>query len=84
MIPELGYFSLTLAMVLCVLLFIFPLWGAHTGNLRLMRAAPSLAVGQFILFCSLSRLLFTPVSPMTLPSPTLLTTPVARYLGITK
>ncbi|KJY96078.1 heme lyase CcmF/NrfE family subunit [Pseudoalteromonas ruthenica] len=48
MIPELGYFSLTLAMVLCVLLFIFPLWGAHTGNLRLMRAAPSLAVGQFI------------------------------------
>ena len=48
MIPELGYFSLTLAMVLSVLLCIFPLWGAHTGNLRLMRAAPSLAVGQFI------------------------------------
>ncbi|MEO2266868.1 heme lyase CcmF/NrfE family subunit [Pseudoalteromonas sp. YIC-656] len=48
MIPELGYFSLTIAMVLCVLLFIFPIWGAHTGNLRLMRAAPSLAVGQFI------------------------------------
>jgi cytochrome c-type biogenesis protein CcmF len=48
MIPELGYFSLTLAMVLSVLLCIFPLWGAHTGNLRLMRAAPSLAVGQFV------------------------------------
>ncbi|MFY8326115.1 heme lyase CcmF/NrfE family subunit [Pseudoalteromonas sp. ZZD1] len=47
MIPEIGYFSLTLAMVLSVLLCIFPLWGAHTGNLRLMRAAPSLAVGQF-------------------------------------
>ncbi|KPH90894.1 MULTISPECIES: heme lyase CcmF/NrfE family subunit [Pseudoalteromonas] len=47
MIPELGYFSLTLAMVLSVLLCIFPLWGAHTGNLRLMRAAPSLAIGQF-------------------------------------
>ncbi|GGE84355.1 MULTISPECIES: heme lyase CcmF/NrfE family subunit [Pseudoalteromonas] len=48
MIPELGYFSLTLAMVLSVLLCIFPLWGAHTGNLRLMRAAPSLAIGQFV------------------------------------
>ncbi len=35
-------------MVLSVLLCIFPLWGAHTGNLRLMRAAPSLAVGQFM------------------------------------
>ncbi|MCQ8877859.1 heme lyase CcmF/NrfE family subunit [Pseudoalteromonas shioyasakiensis] len=48
MIPEIGYFSLTLALVLSVLLCIFPLWGAHTGNLRLMRAAPSLAVGQFM------------------------------------
>ncbi|WP_405631229.1 heme lyase CcmF/NrfE family subunit [Pseudoalteromonas sp. Ld20] len=48
MIPEIGYFSLTLAMVLSVLLCIFPLWGAHTGNLRLMRAAPSLAIGQFV------------------------------------
>ncbi|RZF93068.1 heme lyase CcmF/NrfE family subunit [Pseudoalteromonas sp. CO302Y] len=48
MIPELGYFSLTLAMVLSVLLCIFPIWGAHTGNLRLMRAAPSLAIGQFV------------------------------------
>ena len=48
MIPELGYFSLTLAMVLSVLLCIFPMWGAHTGNLRLMRAAPSLAIGQFV------------------------------------
>ncbi len=35
-------------MVLSVLLCIFPLWGAHTGNLRLMRAAPSLAIGQFV------------------------------------
>ncbi|MFC3031768.1 heme lyase CcmF/NrfE family subunit [Pseudoalteromonas fenneropenaei] len=52
MIPEIGYFSLVLAMALSLLLCIFPLWGAHTGNLRLMRAAPSLAVGQclFVLF----------------------------------
>ena len=52
MIPEIGYFSLVLAMGLSLLLCIFPLWGAYTGNLRLMRAAPSLAVGQclFVLF----------------------------------
>ncbi|NOU50833.1 heme lyase CcmF/NrfE family subunit [Pseudoalteromonas sp. JBTF-M23] len=48
MIPEIGYFSLVLAMALSLLLCIFPLWGAHTGNLRLMRAAPSLAVGQCV------------------------------------
>lgn len=53
MIPELGYFSLTLAMVLSVLLCAFPLWGAYTGNIRLMRAAPSLAIGQFV-FVALS------------------------------
>ncbi|TMO63307.1 heme lyase CcmF/NrfE family subunit [Pseudoalteromonas aurantia] len=46
MIPEIGYFSLVLAMALSLLLCIFPMWGAYTGNLRLMRAAPSLAVGQ--------------------------------------
>ena len=59
MIPELGYFSLTLAMVLSVLLCVFPLWGAHTGNLRLMRAAPSLAVGQFVfVFISFAALIY--------------------------
>ncbi|MCF6440413.1 heme lyase CcmF/NrfE family subunit [Pseudoalteromonas luteoviolacea] len=52
MIPEIGYFALVLAMALSLLLCIFPLWGAYTGNLRLMRAAPSLALGQclFVLF----------------------------------
>jgi cytochrome c-type biogenesis protein CcmF len=52
MIPEIGYFALVLAMALSLLLCIFPLWGAYTGNLRLMRAAPSLAIGQclFVLF----------------------------------
>ncbi|WP_125783295.1 heme lyase CcmF/NrfE family subunit [Pseudoalteromonas rubra] len=49
MIPEIGYFSLVLAMGLSLLLCIFPLWGAYTGNLRLMRTAPSLAVGQCLL-----------------------------------
>ena len=48
MIPELGFLSLTIAMALCILLCIYPLWGAHTGNLRLMRAAPALAMGQFV------------------------------------
>ncbi|MBQ4837055.1 MULTISPECIES: heme lyase CcmF/NrfE family subunit [Pseudoalteromonas] len=52
MIPEIGYFALVLAMALSLLLCIFPLWGAYTGNLRLMRAAPALALGQclFVLF----------------------------------
>lgn len=49
MVPEIGYFALVLAMALSLLLCIFPLWGAYTGNLRLMKAAPSLAVGQCIL-----------------------------------
>lgn len=49
MIPEIGYFALVLAMSLSLLLCIFPLWGAYTGNLRLMKAAPSLAIGQCIL-----------------------------------
>ncbi|WP_063379615.1 heme lyase CcmF/NrfE family subunit [Pseudoalteromonas luteoviolacea] len=49
MVPEIGYFALVLAMALSLLLCIFPLWGAYTGNLRLMRAAPSLAVGQCLL-----------------------------------
>ncbi len=44
MIPEIGYFALVLAMALSLLLCIFPLWGAYSGNLRLMRAAPSLAL----------------------------------------
>ncbi|ESP90481.1 heme lyase CcmF/NrfE family subunit [Pseudoalteromonas luteoviolacea] len=52
MVPEIGYFALVLAMALSLLLCIFPLWGAYTGNLRLMRAAPALALGQclFVLF----------------------------------
>ncbi|MFC0118920.1 heme lyase CcmF/NrfE family subunit [Pseudoalteromonas xiamenensis] len=52
MIPEIGYFALVLAMALSLLLCIFPLWGAYSGNLRLMRAAPSLALGQclFVIF----------------------------------
>ncbi|MEI5638226.1 MULTISPECIES: heme lyase CcmF/NrfE family subunit [unclassified Pseudoalteromonas] len=49
MVPEIGYFALVLAMALSLLLCIFPLWGAYTGNLRLMKAAPSLAIGQCVL-----------------------------------
>ena len=61
MIPELGFLSLTIAMALCLLLCIYPLWGAHSGNLRLMRAAPALAVGQFV-FVLLSYLALVYVS----------------------
>ncbi len=48
MLSELGYVSLTIALALSILLCIYPLWGARTGNLRLMRTAPALAIGQCI------------------------------------
>ena len=67
MIPEVGYFSLVLAMSLSILLCIFPLWGAHTGNLRLMRTAPSLAIGQclFVFFSFLILIYITLVDDFT-------------------
>ena len=53
MIAELGYVSLTLALAFSILLTVYPLWGAHTGNLRLMQTAPAYALGLFI-FTALS------------------------------
>ena len=49
MIPELGHFALILALCLAVLLAVFPMWGAATGNTRWMAMARSLSVGQFVL-----------------------------------
>ena len=49
MIPELGQFSLILALCLALVLTVFPMWGAATGNQRWMGMARSLAVGQFVL-----------------------------------
>lgn len=48
MIPELGYFSLTLALTFSILLCVYPMYGAVKGNLRLMQSAPTYAMAQFI------------------------------------
>ncbi|MBS0562890.1 MAG: heme lyase CcmF/NrfE family subunit, partial [Proteobacteria bacterium] len=48
MIPELGHFALALAVALSAAQAVLPLWGAHRRDLRLMAAAPALAIGQFI------------------------------------
>ncbi|HEX9390009.1 MAG TPA: heme lyase CcmF/NrfE family subunit [Usitatibacteraceae bacterium] len=48
MIPELGHFSLILALCLAVLLGTVPLAGAFRGDARLMAMARPLAQGQFL------------------------------------
>jgi len=48
MIPELGQFSLILALSLAIFQAVLPLIGAHTNNLRLMQVARSVTLGQFI------------------------------------
>jgi cytochrome c-type biogenesis protein CcmF len=48
MIPELGHFALALAVALAVAQAVLPLWGAHARDLRLMAAAPALALGQLV------------------------------------
>ncbi|RJG49052.1 heme lyase CcmF/NrfE family subunit [Motilimonas pumila] len=53
MIPELGQFTLIIALGLSVLLSIYPLWGAHIGHSGMMNSAKTLAVTQF-LFVGLS------------------------------
>jgi cytochrome c-type biogenesis protein CcmF len=48
MIPELGHFALALAVALAAAQAVLPLWGAHARDLRLIAAAPALAIGQLI------------------------------------
>ncbi len=48
MIPELGQFSLIIALCLAVLLTTIPLWGSWRGNVSAMALAPSLSVGLFV------------------------------------
>lgn len=48
MIPELGHFSLILALVLCTVMAIVPLVGSFTGQVQLMRLSRSLAAGFFV------------------------------------
>ncbi len=47
MIPELGNFSVMLALCLALVLGIFPIAGSFTGNLRWMALARPVAAGQF-------------------------------------
>ncbi len=48
MIPELGHFALALGVALGFAQAIVPLWGAQRRDLRMMQAAPALALGQFL------------------------------------
>ena len=48
MIPELGHFALALACALAGAQAVLGIWGAEARDARLMLAAPSLAIGQFI------------------------------------
>ncbi|WP_199611250.1 heme lyase CcmF/NrfE family subunit [Flocculibacter collagenilyticus] len=43
MIPELGYLSLVIAFIFCCFLSLYPILGAHRGNLSLMRSGPVFA-----------------------------------------
>lgn len=48
MVPELGHFSLILALCLCVAISIMPLVGSYTRNSILMNSGRSLSVGLFV------------------------------------
>ncbi|MEL7295608.1 MAG: cytochrome c biogenesis protein CcsA, partial [Pseudomonadota bacterium] len=47
MVPEIGNIALTLALVLSILLAVYPLWGAHRQHEALMATAKPLAIGLF-------------------------------------
>ena len=49
MIPELGHFALTLALMTAVVQGILPIWGAARGNVVWMRSAISTASLQCVL-----------------------------------
>jgi cytochrome c-type biogenesis protein CcmF len=48
MIPELGHFALALACAFAFAQALVPLWGAQRRDVRLMQAAPALALGQLV------------------------------------
>ena len=58
MIPELGHFSLILALCLCLFLALLPLIGVYSQNQLLMASSRSLATGSFVFtlfsFCCLT------------------------------
>lgn len=48
MIPEIGNFTLVVALVLSILLAVYPLWGAQTNNITMMKMARPLTIGLFV------------------------------------
>ncbi|MFQ3236734.1 MAG: cytochrome c-type biogenesis protein CcmF [Paraglaciecola sp.] len=48
MIAELGNFALIIALLMSMSLALYPMWGAHTGHIKLMEMAKPLAVGMFV------------------------------------
>ncbi len=48
MIPEIGHFALAMACALAFAQAVIGLWGGHRRDMRLMSAAPGLAVGQLV------------------------------------
>ena len=56
MIPELGHFSIILAMPLALLLAFFGLAGAYRNDAQWMKLVPALSIGQWF-FCGVSFLI---------------------------
>ena len=48
MLAELGHFSLVLALLMAILLAIYPMWGAQRGQVLMMQTAKPLTVGLFL------------------------------------
>ncbi len=48
MLAELGNFSLVIAMIMGILLSIYPMWGAHKNHQLMMATAKPLAIGMFL------------------------------------
>ncbi|WP_299074191.1 heme lyase CcmF/NrfE family subunit [uncultured Paraglaciecola sp.] len=48
MLAELGHLSLVLALMMGILLAIYPMWGAYKNHAKLMAMAKPLAIGMFI------------------------------------
>lgn len=48
MLAELGHYSLVIALVMSLLLSIYPMWGAYRNHQQMMALAKPLAVGMFL------------------------------------
>jgi cytochrome c-type biogenesis protein CcmF len=48
MLAEVGNFSLIMALMMAMMLSIYPMWGAHKNHLKMMNMAKPLAIGMFL------------------------------------